>query len=47
MLGSWIELEKKPLYRLDEDEGAYTPLDKSTRRHMTSLTSYKSADSSD
>ena len=34
-------MEKKPLCRLDENEAACAPLDKSTRRDMTSLTTIR------
>ena len=44
-LGSWFELEKKPLYRLDEDEGGYTPLDKAYRPRAFSIASHSSVDS--
>ena len=38
-IGSWMELEKRPLYKLDEEEGGYTPIDKSFRHRTFSIVS--------
>lgn len=35
--GSWIELEKKPLYRLDELEGTYEPVNKASCRRYSQM----------
>ena len=35
--GSWIELEKKPLYRLDEVEGTYEPVNKAPCRRYSQM----------
>ncbi|XP_052820240.1 uncharacterized protein LOC128246072 [Mya arenaria] len=37
-MGSWVELEKKPLYRLDELEGTYEPLNKGSAPRHPELT---------
>ncbi|XP_053378519.1 uncharacterized protein LOC123526692 [Mercenaria mercenaria] len=36
-MGSWIELERKPLYRLDENDGTYEPLNKSACRRYSQM----------
>ncbi|XP_060607104.1 uncharacterized protein LOC132759348 isoform X2 [Ruditapes philippinarum] len=36
-MGSWIELERKPLYRLDENDGTYEPLNKTTCRRYSQM----------